>query len=168
VREPERLRGKGGPWYHEVQSIGLNYRLPDVLCALGLSQMKKLDRFLARRREIAARYTAAFRATSGVEVPAVLDGAVPGWHLYVLRVADASRREAMFAFLRGQEIGVQLHYIPVYLHPVFRDLGYERGLCPRAEDFASRAISLPVFPAMTDADVDRVIDAVHRGARTLL
>jgi len=168
VREPGRLRGSGGPWYHEVQHAGLNYRLPDVLCALGVSQMRKLDAFLARRRDIAARYTEAFRETAGVETPTVLEGVVPGWHLYVLRVVEASRREPAFAFLRGEGIGVQLHYIPAHFHPLFRDLGCGPGLCPVAEDFSSRAISLPIFPAMSDSDVERVIDAVHRVARKLL
>jgi UDP-4-amino-4,6-dideoxy-N-acetyl-beta-L-altrosamine transaminase len=168
VRDPEKLRGSGGAWYHEVQTLGLNYRLPDVLCALGVSQLLKLERFLARRRDIAARYTAAFAGTAGIETPTVLAGVEPGWHLYVLRVTKSSRREPLFTFLRGQGIGVQLHYIPVYHHPAFRDLGYEPGLCPRAEDLSSRAISLPIFPAMRDGDADRVIDAVLRGARTLL
>ena len=95
-------------------------------------------------------------------------GVEPAWHLYVLRVRERARRNALFDFFRDAGLLVQLHYLPVYLHPVFEDLGYASGLCPVAEDFAARSLSLPLFPRMTDTDVDRVIDSVLRGARTLL
>ena len=165
VRDPARHGTPGGPWHYEVQALGLNYRLPDILCALGLSQLRKLDRFLARRREIAAAYTKALGDARGVERPAVEEGVESGWHLYVIRVTDAARRERVFDFLRSEGLGVQLHYAPVHLHPLYRDLGYEAGSCPRAEDFAARAISIPIFPRMTDDDVDRVIDTVIRASR---
>jgi UDP-4-amino-4,6-dideoxy-N-acetyl-beta-L-altrosamine transaminase len=168
VRDASRLRRHDGSWYYEVQTLGLNYRLPDVLCALGLSQLRKLDRFLTRRREIARRYTRAFEELGQVEVPVVLHGASPGWHLYVLRVREASRRRALFDRLRAAGLGVQLHYTPVHLHPLFQDLGYRSGLCPRAEAFAARAISIPLFPRMTNEEVDRVIDDVIRAAREVL
>ena len=168
VRDQSRHRGTGGAWYHEVQALGLNYRLPDILCALGLSQLGKLDRFLARRREIAHRYTRALGDLSGIELPCVLEGVSPGWHLYVIRVKDAARRESLFDFLRRKGLGVQLHFIPVHLHPLFQDLGYRAGSCPHAEEFASRAISIPIFPRMRDDDVDRVVDTLLQGAKELL
>jgi dTDP-4-amino-4,6-dideoxygalactose transaminase len=149
-----------GAWHQEVHEFGLNYRLPDVLCALGSSQLKRLAEFKKRRAEIHARYTAALSSLDGVLTPAIREGADPVWHLYPLRVLEG-RRRALFDHLRGVGIGVQVNYIPVYWHPVFEDLGYRRGMCPNAELYYSQEISLPLFPAMTDADVDRVIDAVR-------
>jgi len=168
VRDPGRHRRPGGAWHYEVHSLGLNYRLPDVLCALGLSQLRKLGAFLARRGEIARRYNAALAGVAGLEVPHVEPHVEPGWHLYVIRVIEARRREALFESLRHEGLGVQLHYTPAHLHPLFEDLGYRAGSCPRAEGFAARAVSIPIFPRMTDDDVARVIDTVTRAARELL
>lgn len=148
-------------WYYEVRALGLNYRIPDVLCALGSSQLRKLDAFIVRRRRIAERYGEAFADLSSVELPVERPGARSAWHLYVLRVRDATRRNALFDALRAAGLLVQVHYIPVYWHPALAGLGYERGLCPRAEAFAASALSIPLFPRMTDGDVDRVIDTVR-------
>ncbi|MFE6614905.1 DegT/DnrJ/EryC1/StrS family aminotransferase [Amycolatopsis sp. NPDC057786] len=149
-----------GAWHQEVHEFGLNYRLPDVLCALGSSQLRRLAEFKRRRAEIHARYTAALSSVDGVLTPAVREGADPVWHLYPLRVLEG-RRRALFDHLRDKGIGVQVNYIPAYWHPVFEDLGYQRGMCPNAELYYSQELSLPLFPALTDADVDRVIDEVH-------
>lgn len=149
-----------GAWHQEVHEFGLNYRLPDVLCALGSSQLRRLAEFKKRRAEIHARYTAALSSLDGVLTPAVREGADPVWHLYPLRVLEG-RRRALFDHLRAKGIGVQVNYIPAYWHPVFEDLGYQRGLCPNAELYYRQELSLPLFPALTDADVDRVIDEVH-------
>jgi len=149
-----------GPWHQEVHSFGLNYRLPDVLAALGISQLARLDQFVARRAEIKARYDAAFAELDELQTPFVPEGAAPAYHLYPLRV-PAERRRAIFESLREQGIGVQVNYIPAYWHPVFEDLGYKRGMCPAAEDYYAREISLPMFPGLTDADVDRVVEAVR-------
>ncbi|RSN49368.1 UDP-4-amino-4,6-dideoxy-N-acetyl-beta-L-altrosamine transaminase [Amycolatopsis sp. WAC 04197] len=149
-----------GAWHQEVHEFGLNYRLPDVLCALGSSQLRRLAEFKKRRAEIHARYTAALSSVDGVLTPAVREGADPVWHLYPLRVLEG-RRRALFDHLRAKGIGVQVNYIPAYWHPVFEDLGYRRGMCPNAELYYSQELSLPLFPALTDADVDRVIDEVH-------
>jgi dTDP-4-amino-4,6-dideoxygalactose transaminase len=149
-----------GPWHQEVHEFGLNYRLPDVLCALGLSQLRRLAAFKQRRAEIHERYTTALADVDGVRTPVTRPGADPMWHLYPLRVRDG-RRRALFEYLRGVGIGVQVNYIPVYWHPVFSDLGYQRGLCPNAEAFYAEELSLPLFPTLTDDDVDRVIDAIR-------
>ncbi|MFE5507257.1 DegT/DnrJ/EryC1/StrS family aminotransferase [Amycolatopsis japonica] len=149
-----------GAWHQEVHEFGLNYRLPDVLCALGSSQLRRLAEFKKRRAEIHARYTTTLSSVDGVLTPAVREGADPVWHLYPLRVLEG-RRRALFDHLRGKGIGVQVNYIPAYWHPVFEDLGYRRGMCPNAELYYSQELSLPLFPALTDADVDRVIDEVH-------
>lgn len=149
-----------GPWHQEVHAFGLNYRLPDVLCALGTSQLERLDQFVARRAEIKAAYDEALGDLEGVDIPVAPQGAAPAWHLYPLRV-PAERRRSIFDSLREQGIGVQVNYIPAYWHPVFEDLGYQRGMCPVAEDYYRREISLPMFPALTDSDVERVIEATR-------
>ncbi|MDR1768526.1 MAG: UDP-4-amino-4,6-dideoxy-N-acetyl-beta-L-altrosamine transaminase [Propionibacteriaceae bacterium] len=162
VREPERLRHKHvGGWHQEVHSFGLNYRLPDVLCALGVSQLARLDQFVARRATIKARYDEAFADLDEVRLPQVTAGAAPAWHLYPVRVPPERRRN-VFDRLRADGIGVQVNYIPAYWHPVFEDLGYRRGLCPHAEAYYASEISLPMFPALTDAQVDQVIEAFRR------
>lgn len=154
-RSPEE-----GPWHQEVHSFGLNYRLPDVLSALGTNQLTRLDQFVARRAGVKQAYDEALADLDGVEVPFAPEGAAPAWHLYPLRV-PAERRRKIFESLREQGIGVQVNYIPVYWHPVFEDLGYQRGMCPVAEDYYRREISLPMFPSLTDGDVERVIEATR-------
>jgi UDP-4-amino-4,6-dideoxy-N-acetyl-beta-L-altrosamine transaminase len=162
VREPDLLRYPDeGPWHQEVHEIGLNYRLPDVLCALGLSQLARIELFKARRTQIVRRYNEAFAGLDGVRLPAQRPYVDPTWHLYPLRVTGGRRRE-VFEKLRAGGIGVQVNYIPVYWHPVFEDLGYRRGMCPRAEQFYAEEISLPVFADLTAADQDRVIAEVRR------
>ncbi|WP_370970033.1 UDP-4-amino-4,6-dideoxy-N-acetyl-beta-L-altrosamine transaminase [Amycolatopsis sp. cg9] len=158
-RAEQRYPDEGG-WHQEVHEFGLNYRLPDVLCALGSSQLTRLAEFKKRRAEIHARYSAALADVDGVATPPSRPGADPVWHLYPLRVLEG-RRKALFEHLRGAGIGVQVNYIPAYWHPVFEDLGYRRGLCPNAEAYYEQELSLPLFPALTDADVDRVVDAVR-------
>ena len=150
-----------GPWHQEVHTFGLNYRLPDVLAALGTSQLARLDDFVARRAQIKAAYDAALSDLDGVDIPVAPAGAATAWHLYPLRV-PAQRRREIFESLRAQGIGVQVNYIPAYWHPVFEDLGYQRGMCPVAEDYYRREISLPMFPGLMDADVERVIEAVRK------
>jgi UDP-4-amino-4,6-dideoxy-N-acetyl-beta-L-altrosamine transaminase len=149
-----------GPWHQEVHAFGLNYRLPDVLCALGSTQLARLEQFVARRAEVKKAYDKALGDLDGVDLPFAPDGAAPAWHLYPLRV-PAERRRAVFESLREQGIGVQVNYIPAYWHPVFEDLGYKRGMCPVAEDYYRREISLPMFPDLTDVDVERVIEATR-------
>jgi UDP-4-amino-4,6-dideoxy-N-acetyl-beta-L-altrosamine transaminase len=160
VRETNLLRWPDeGPWHQEVHSFGLNYRLPDVLAALGLSQLKRLDRFKQRRAEVHRRYNEAFSPVDGLRVPGCPAEASPTWHLYPLRV-PADRRRDIFDRLRAAGIGVQVNYIPVYWHPVFEDLGYRRGLCPVAEDFYRQEISLPMYASLTNDQVERVIETV--------
>jgi len=161
VRDPARYRNvEEGAWYYEVQSLGLNYRLPDVLAALGLSQLARLGEFARRRREIVRRYNEGLADVEEVVLPTDPVGTEPVRHLYPVLV-ERTRRRAVFDSLRDQGIGVQVNYIPVHHHPLFEDLGYQRGICPVAEDFAAREISLPLFPDLSDADVDHVIDAMR-------
>jgi dTDP-4-amino-4,6-dideoxygalactose transaminase len=150
-----------GPWHQEVHEFGLNYRLPDVLCALGLSQLRRMDDFKQRRARLFARYNEGLRGLAGVRLPARRPHTDPTWHLYPLRVLDGRRRE-VFERLRAERIGVQVNYMPVYWHPVFEDLGYRRGLCPRAERYYAEEISLPMFVGLRQSDQDRVIEALRR------
>ncbi len=148
-----------GPWWCEMHELGFNYRLSDVHCALGLSQLRRLDGFVARRREIADIYNRALAGIDGYQLPVVREGVEPGWHLYALRVTDPGRRRPLVESLHEAGIGVQVHYVPVHYHPYYRKLGFQRGAYPVAEDFYDRVLSLPMFPAMTDDDVRRVTDA---------
>ena len=158
-RDRQRWPDEGG-WHQEVHEFGLNYRLPDVLCALGSSQLRRLSWFVSRRAELHARYDAGLSDVDGVALPVTLPGAAPAWHLYPLRVLGG-RRRALYEHLRENGIGVQVNYIPAYWHPVFADLGYRRGLCPGAEAFYAEELSLPLFPDLTDSEVDRVIELVR-------
>jgi perosamine synthetase len=170
VREPTQFRAAESPgaWHYEIHEFGLNYRLPDVLCALGISQLAKRARFLARRREIAAEYSRELSGVAALELPHVDAANEPSWHLYVVRVREAKRRRDFFDALRERGLGVQLHYAPLHLQPVFRERGFARGQFPNAEDFAARAVSLPIFPRMSQQDSLRVIESVHETARAVL
>jgi len=158
-------REAAGSWFYEMVELGYNYRLTDFQCALGMSQLKKLSRWLARRREIAARYTAAFSTVPEIEVPTVLPDRQPAWHLYVIRLnLERLRvgRTEIFKALRAENIGVNVHYIPVPWHPYYQKLGYRKGQWPVSEGAYERFVSLPVWPGMTDSDVDDVIAAVSK------
>jgi perosamine synthetase len=168
ISSDSRRRQASGQWYYEMVLLGFNYRLTDVACALGLSQLKKLEANLTRRREIAARYTAAFRNLPGVLVPSVRPNVNAAWHLYPIRVNPAqlnTDRAHVFRALRAENIGVNVHYIPVHLHPYYRDqFGYRGGEYPVAEAAYEQLISLPMFHGMTDQDVEDVIAAVSKVA----
>jgi perosamine synthetase len=146
--------------------LGFNYRLPDIVCALGLEQLKRLDANLVRRRAIAATYTAAFREIPGIIAPAVRSEANPAWHLYPIRLDSpklSADRAQVFRALRAENIGVNVHYIPVHYHPYYRKrFGSRDGEFPVAEDAYERLISLPMSHAMTDRDVEDVIEAVTK------
>jgi perosamine synthetase len=166
IGSDHRQREKVGSWFYEMVDLGYNYRLSDVQCALGLSQLRKLDQWLTRRRAIAARYDAAFRELSVVRPLSVLPGVEHAYHLYVvqldLKQLRASRAK-VFAALRAEGIGVNVHYIPVHLPPYYREhQGTVAGLCPRAEAAYERLLSLPMFPRMSDQDVQDVIEALHK------
>jgi perosamine synthetase len=161
-----RQRQKSGQWFYEMVLLGFNYRLPDIACALGLEQLKRLDANLMRRREIAAAYTTALRKIPGVIPPAVRVDVNPAWHLYPIRLELeklTADRAQIFSALRAENIGVNVHYIPVHLHPYYRErFGYKSGEFPVAEDAYARLISLPMFHAMSDRDVADVIEAVRK------
>ncbi|KFN07771.1 UDP-4-amino-4,6-dideoxy-N-acetyl-beta-L-altrosamine transaminase [Paenibacillus macerans] len=165
TREPEKLTRTDGPWYYEMQELGYNYRMTDMQAALGASQMDKLDDFIAKRREIAATYNEFFSTLPGLVVPKQHPMAESSWHLYVIRWLPeyfAADRREIFEALRAENIGVNVHYIPVYLQPYYKGVGYCSGLCPNAEAYYNTAITLPLFPRMTDKDVADVMTAVKK------
>jgi len=166
ISSDARQRQSEGQWHYEMVLLGFNYRLTDIGCALGLSQLKKLEANLLRRREIAARYAAAFRDLSGMIAPAVRADVNPAWHLYPIRLnleRLSTGRTQVFRALRAENIGVNVHYIPAHLHPYYRErFGYRGGEYPVAEDAYERLISLPMFHAMSDQDVEDVIAAVKK------
>jgi len=162
-----RDRERMGGWFYEMQYLGFNYRISDINCALGLSQLRKLDRFLARRREIAHTYDQSFADVAEVERPARRPEVEHAYHLYPIRLAGsaAARRKQVFQRLRGAGIGVNVHYLPVPWHPYYQRLGYQRGQWPVAEEAYERLLSLPMFPAMSDEEVGRVVREVCEAVR---
>ncbi len=156
-----RQREDLGTWVYDMADLGFNYRLPDINCALGLSQLTKLDGWVARRQEIARRYADAFSVVDHVRTPSVPDDRESSWHLYPIRLVgdnSAELRSRAFELLRGQGIGVNVHYLPVYLHSYYRALGYEPGLCPVAEAAYDGLLSLPMWPGLDKRDQDFVIN----------
>ena len=148
-----------GGWYYQQLELGYNYRITDISCALGASQMDKLDHFLERRRQIAKKYDEAFADIPQIKTPWQQEGCQSGWHLYMIQTMERSRRE-VFEGLRQAGIGVNVHYIPVYRHPYYQRNGYAGVHCLNAEAFYERAISLPIFPGLTGQQQDYVIEHV--------
>lgn len=166
INSDARTRSAQGQWYYEMVALGFNYRLPDIGCALGLSQLRKLDTNLARRREIAEGYNYAFMDLPGVRGPGVASDSKPAWHLFPVRfdqnILGVSRAE-LFAALRAEGLGVNVHYLPVHMHPYYRtSFGHRLGEYPVAEAAYEQLLSLPIFHGMTDTDVMDVIVAVQK------
>ena len=158
-----RARQADGQWHYEMTTLGFNYRLTDIACALGLAQLPRLPANLARRRAIAARYEKALATVSSLALPIVEADVTSAWHLYPVRVDTSIDRAEVFNALRAEGLGVNVHYIPVHLHPYYRSrFGYRGGEFPIAETASGRLISLPMFHGMTDEDVDDVILAVEK------
>lgn len=156
--------GEHGEWYYEMQSLGYNYRMTDIQAALGNSQLTKVEQFVKARREIAAHYNSIFMDNPFFDVPAERDSGKSSYHLYTIRLKNhlVNRRTAIFSRMREEGLGVQVLYIPVYLQPYYRKLGYEVGCCPTAEDFYNRAISIPIYHGMPLSDRDKVVDTVFK------
>jgi UDP-4-amino-4,6-dideoxy-N-acetyl-beta-L-altrosamine transaminase len=164
TRDPDLLEENHGGWYMEMQALGYNYRIPDMLCALGISQLARADEGMASRREIAKVYDEAFAGFAGIEVlgtsPAALtESGETGhaYHLYVIKVAD---RKGLYDFLREQRIFAQVHYIPAHTMPYYRGLGYKKGDFPEAERYYESCLSLPMYPSLTDEEQGFVIEKV--------
>lgn len=165
VRNKEQQRYPDeGPWHQEVHEIGLNYRLPDVLSAIGLSQIKRIHEFKSRRTSIFERYQQELADLQGVILPTKREYVDPMWHLYPIRVQDGRRRE-VFEYMRDQGVMVQVNYIPAYWHPAFEDMGYKRGMCPIAEEYYSQEISLPMYSDLSNDQQSVVIDVLRKALK---
>jgi perosamine synthetase len=164
VRTPGMMKSQGR-WFYEMRELGFNYRLTDFQCALGLSQLKRYPKMLARRRAIARAYDAFFAEPEGISSCPVPKGTKSAYHLYPVLV-DETRlkggRKLVFEALRAEGIHAQVHYIPVNAHPYYRKLGFDPSATPNALRFYSREISLPIFPAMSDDDIASVMKAVEK------
>lgn len=158
------LNSTPNPWYYEMQELGFNYRITDILCALGLSQLGKLDSFITRRREIAHIYNEAFRDIECIKTPEETKTRKSAYHLYVLQIDFeklGKSRSSIMNELTKRGIGTQVHYIPVHLQPYYRNkFSYKNGDYPVAEEYYSKALSFPIFPSMTDMDVKKIIDSI--------
>jgi dTDP-4-amino-4,6-dideoxygalactose transaminase len=151
-----------GDWYYEMQLLGYNYRMTDIQAALGISQIRKLDSFVERRRAVADFYHNALKDNPYFDIPSEEDYAFSSYHLYPIRLKDTykNKKRQIFSGLRKKGIGVQVHYIPIYWQPYYRDLGYKKGLCPVAENFYKRELSIPVYPGLTEKEISYVIGSI--------
>jgi len=166
ITTDHRQREQQGSWFYEMVDLGYNYRLTDLQCALGISQLRKLPEWVKRRQEIARCYDQAFAEIPAVEPLEVRKDVSHAYHIYMIRLNLAQlrvTRAKVFSALRAEGIGVNVHYIPVHLHPYYRErFGTHPGLCPVAETSYERLITLPIFPRMTDDDIEDVITAVRK------
>lgn len=161
TRDPSKMSENHGGWYYEMIELGYNYRMPDILCALGISQLETAERNLIRRREIAGRYDHAFAHTNiKIIVPPKHVG--HAYHLYVIQVGN---RKELYDFLRSKGIYAQIHYIPVHTMPYYQKLGYKKGSLPNAEAYYDSCISLPMYPSLTDEEQAFVIESVKTVAK---
>lgn len=159
TRDENLMTRNDGSWFYQQLDLGYNYRITDIQCALGCSQMKKLDRFLALRKEIVARYNEAFADCENIVTPYQLPETESGWHLYIVQVKNCDRRK-VFEALREHGIAVNVHYIPVYLHPYYQEHGYKDVHCRNAEEVYSHIISLPLYPTLTEEQQQYVIETL--------
>ena len=166
TREQSLLeRESHGPWYYEQIDLGYNYRITDMQAALLISQLDKMELFRQRRKEIVRRYDEAFSKMPGIVVQEEIKESDTTRHLYILRIRPEVLnvdRKGFFEALAAEGIHCNVHYIPVYRHPYYEALGYPEGLCPKAEKLYNEMMSLPLYYAMSDQDVDDVINAVHK------
>lgn len=149
-----------GDWYYEMTDLGYNYRMTDIQAALGISQMNRLDEFIEKRQELAHLYTEKINQLTTLSAPKQLANTQSGWHLYSVHldeIALGKTRKEVFEDLRNANIGVHVHYIPVYWHPYYQQLGYKKGLCPKAEKWYERALTLPLHPQMNEEDIDFIL-----------
>ena len=165
IDNDSRQREASGQWFYEMVALGYNYRIPDILCALGISQLKKLTGWIKRRQQIATQYDNAFSRISGITPLLTRPGVSHGYHLYVIRIDEqrfGKSRDELFRLLRENGIGVNVHYLPLNLHRFYRDnFSAHAGQCPVAEQVFSEILSLPIYPDMENSQVELVIGAIQ-------
>ena len=160
IRRDAAAQAVHGPWYYEQTELGFNYRMTDIQAALGLSQLARLDAYVAARLRLADRYDRLL-ADLPLRTPGRDPDSDSAWHLYVVRLEDAGRRRAVFEHLRAAGKGVNVHYIPVHLQPDYQSQGFAPGDYPVAEDYYARALTLPLYPTLSETEQDRVVIKLH-------
>jgi len=168
TKDPKQYLNKSdGPWYHEMQELGFNYRLNDIQATLGISQLKRIKQFIKKRRKIAQIYDRAFTNSKNIEIIKENKDQASSYHLYPIRVKDSKTRLKLFNYLMSKNIFCQVHYIPIYWHPYYQKLAhspsgrdYKKGLCPKAEDFYKREISIPMFFSLNSKTQNFVIKSI--------
>ena len=159
TREREKIAKFDGPWYYEMQTLGFNYRITDLQCALGINQLEKLEKFIERRRELVTIYNKGLSKVDKIILPVERTYARSSWHLYYIRVKDTSKKRLIFEELQKSNIGVQVHYIPVHLQPYYqKNLGCRVGDYPKAEDYYQSTITLPLYPKMMNSEIKYIIN----------
>lgn len=165
TKNPKKfVNNNPGDWYHEMQLLGFNYRMTDFQAALGISQMRKITKFLKRRLEIAKIYNKQFKGDKYFDIQKFEQENHSTYHLYPIMIRQEYRRykPKIFTDLRKNGLGVQVHYIPVYLQPYYKSLGYKKGICPIAEDFYKSEISIPLSPSLLNRDISYVIETINK------
>jgi perosamine synthetase len=162
IDSDHRTREATGAHAYDMAELGYNYRLPDVQCALGLAQLPRLPGWVAARQRIAALYNKALAGLAAVTPLKTYRDRTNAYHLYVVKITGGVERDDVFTRLRAEGIGANVHYAPVYLHSFYRGLGYAAGIAPVAEAVSRQILTLPMYPALTQADVERVAKALER------
>ncbi len=157
TRDKAKIKKGQGDWYCEMQALGFNYRITDIQCALGIGQLSRLDRFLAKRRQLVQVYQKALADTSHIQRPVELPGGRSAWHIYPVFIHPSSLKPVVFKKLKAAGIRPQVHYMPVYWHPYYYSLGYRKGLCPGAEEFYRAEITVPLYPSLKLREVHYVV-----------
>lgn len=162
IKIPSELQNKQeGEWFYEMQMLGYNYRLTDIQCALGISQLKKINKYIKKRLSIARTYNNIFSKMDEIELLKPDKNSKNAYHLYIIKVKDKIVRLDLFNYLKKRDIYCQVHYIPVYLHPYYRMMGYKKGICPIAERFYNRIISIPIYPSLNEIEQKSVIQSIY-------
>lgn len=149
-------REKIGSYYYEMQNLGFNYRIPDILCALGISQLDKLDKFIVKRNEIANKYNNIFAPYKNLIEP-LTNKYDSAYHLYIIKI---NNRDTIYQKLKELNIETNVHYLPIYLHPYYKQLGYKKGLCPNAEKVYEQILTIPIYPLLTDNDINYIANSI--------
>lgn len=168
TRDERKLRENHGPWYYEMQFLGYNYRITDIQTSLGISQLRRIGSFIEKRKQLAALYLQELSSAKELILPHQLPEAESSWHLFIVRlqlVRLKATRKTVFQALQKENIGVNVHYIPAYLHPYYESLGFKKGICPVAESCYEEFITLPLYAGMEAEDVMDVVAAVKKVIR---
>ncbi|ETT74271.1 UDP-4-keto-6-deoxy-N-acetylglucosamine 4-aminotransferase [Paenibacillus sp. FSL R7-277] len=168
TRDERKLRENHGPWYYEMQFLGYNYRITDIQTSLGISQLRRIGSFIEKRKQLAALYLQELSGTEELILPHQLPEAESSWHLFIVRLQLSklkATRKTVFQALQKENIGVNVHYIPAYLHPYYESLGFRKGICPVAESCYEEFITLPLYAGMDPEDVMDVVAAVKKVIR---